>query len=81
MKELSSLRLRVVVLVYGLIVHNVQRAARLFSMRQSVGNLEPRVAVRHGSMLNLGHWATTELSSTVLSQQTYTDIYIYIHTY
>ena len=67
MKELSSLRLRVVVLVYGLIVHNVQRAARLFSMRQSVGNLEPRVAVRHGSMLNLGHWATTELSSTVLS--------------
>ena len=67
MKELSSLRLRVVALVYGLIVHNVQRAARLFSMRQSVGNLEPRVAVWHGSMLNLGHWATTELSSTVLS--------------
>ena len=73
MKELSSLRLRVVVLVYGFIVHNVQRAARLFSMRQSVGNLEPRVAVRHGSMLNLGHWATTELSSTVLSH----NIYIY----
>ena len=76
MKELSSLRLRVVVLVYGLIVHNVQRAARLFSMRQSVGNLEPRVAVRHGSMLNLGHWATTELSSTVLSH-----IYIYEYKY
>ena len=45
-------------------------------MRQSVGNLEPRVAVRHGSMLNLGHWATTELSSTVLSH-----IYIYEYKY
>jgi hypothetical protein len=43
----------------------------MFSMRQSVGNLEPRVAVRHGSMLNLGHWATTELSCTVLSQYIY----------